>query len=158
MGWGSGTVEMKTLAELLDLLPDNTTGAIGADDLRTITTELYHIAASANTALPYQWTTNLAPPSGKVTLNQGWATLSNAVLISETANDGTVVGFMVLDNSVGSRVYLTGKTGGKLTANVTGPSVDMGTYRSVPVSVIEVIGTTPAGNDDITVTFLAVMA
>lgn len=31
-----------TLAELLALLPDNTTGAIGADDMRTVTTELFN--------------------------------------------------------------------------------------------------------------------
>lgn len=30
-----------TLAELLALLPDNSSGAIGADDMRTVTTELY---------------------------------------------------------------------------------------------------------------------
>jgi hypothetical protein len=42
---------MGTRDDLLALLPDNTSGDIGADDMRTIVTRLYNISAAVNARL-----------------------------------------------------------------------------------------------------------
>jgi hypothetical protein len=66
-----------TLSELLALLPDNTTGQIGADDMRTITTELFNAiqAVQDTNALTATWQFNttpyMAPPDGQFSTDTG---------------------------------------------------------------------------------------
>lgn len=66
-----------TLAELLALLPDNTTGDIGADDMRTVTTELYNqppailhsnlLATKVWSGSAYVWPGTTAPDANAYT-------------------------------------------------------------------------------------------
>jgi len=142
---------------MLALLPDNTAGDISAADLRAIVTDLYHMAASSSTAYVYRWATSSPPAAGHVTMDQPWQTFATKVVISETADDGTAPGFGGIDAAVASRVWITGASGLQLVADVTGPSVDMGTYREVPISVLSITGAQPANNATVTVSVVVVL-
>lgn len=56
-----------TLDEMLALLPDNTTGEIGADDLRTIVTEIWNGFVAANGRV-----SALEQETGHATVNDAW--------------------------------------------------------------------------------------
>src|SRR5262245_30769071 len=174
---------MSTLDDLLALLPDNTTGAIDAEDLRTIVTALWDndaalystgqselqalkarvsaLEETTNThgaSFPFTWATNGNPPSNKhMTMDQPWQTFATKVMLSETALDDTVLTFTVLDSAISARLYLTTADGAKLTADVTGPTVDQGTYREIPVHVLSTEGDPPSNNEDVTYSFVAVL-
>jgi len=146
-----------TLDELLALLPDNTTGEISPADMRTIVTDLYHAAHSASDAYAYRWATSGPPGSGHVTMDQPWQTFATKIVISETTNDGITPSFGAIDSAVAARVWITGAGGVELVANVTGPSVDLGTYREIPVAVQSITGAQPANNVDVTLSLVVVL-
>jgi hypothetical protein len=145
-----------TLDEMLALLDDNTTGDITAGDLRDIVTGLYELASTVGQVFSYQWTTAATPNTGKVTMDLPWAPNASTLLISETTDSGEVLTFSMLDDSPNSELRLSSGSS-KLSATVTGPSVDMGTYREVPISVTEVVGVAPAANAKTSVGILAVL-
>src|SRR5262245_20023038 len=147
-----------TLDEMLALLPDNTTGEISPADLRAIVTDLYDAAHTTGDAYAYKWSTSgSAPNTGYVTLDQPWQTFASKALVSETTADGIALGFGVLDAAVASRVWVTNAAGAKLIADVTGPSVDQGPYREIPIHVTSLVAGPPANNGAVTVTFAAVV-
>jgi len=143
-----------TLEELLALIPDNEDGQIEADDLQTIVTELYNRAGnSMGDSWAYKWTTATTPPSGRVRADTSWDMTATKLWVSETADDGVSPTFnLVGDNHSLARIWVATSGGTKLVANVTGPAVDLGTYRELPIEVVEVVGPAPANNDPVTVT------
>lgn len=141
-----------TLDSLLALLPDNAVGAISAEDMRTVVTELYRLASSATQVFSYQWTPSATPSNGRVSLDTGWDMTATKVLINETTNSGQVLTFALLDEAASAEIWLTTATTARLTATVTGPSVDQGTYREVPITTLTATGTAPANNDRVSVT------
>lgn len=141
---------------MLALLPDNTAGAISPADLRAIVTELYEMAASSSQAYPFRWASGGAPDAGHVTMDQPWQMFASKALVSETADDGTALGFALLDGAVASRVWITGPSG-QLVADVTGPSVDVGGYREVPIGVRSISGDQPGDNSAVTVSLVVVL-
>jgi hypothetical protein len=142
-----------TLDELLALLPDNTTGEISPADLRTIVTDLYNYAHARAAAHPYKWTTGTSgdPGTGKVGTDTGWTSGATVLRISEITDDGTTLGFGFIDESQASAIVLSDSTGRELRCTPTGPSVDQGTYRTIPVSVSGLSGTAPSNNAALTV-------
>jgi hypothetical protein len=145
-----------TLDEMLALLPDNTAGDISAADMRQIVTDLYHAAHSTSNAYAYRWATNGQPPStGHLTMDQPWQSFATKALISETADDGITPGFAVIDGAVAARVWLTAGAS-QLIANVTGPSVDLGTYREVPIAIVSITGAQPSNNAAVTLSLVVV--
>lgn len=145
-----------TLDELLALLPDNTTGDIDAEDLRTVVTGLWDRASRAAQVFSYLWVTTPGPGAGKIT---GPWTLGPGVLqVSETTDDGQILGFAILDNLAGSQVLVVGPGGvGVMHADVVGASVDQGGYRDLPVMVTEVSGAVPALNAKVTLAVLVLL-
>lgn len=139
------------LDEMLALLPDNTSGAIDAADLRAIVTGLFERASTIGQVFSYQWTTATSPAGGRVNLLPGWSGAATTLLLSETTLSGQVLSFEILDNSVNPEIWLIGSSGGRLEAVVSGPSVDMGQYREVPISVHNISGTAPVANDKVQV-------
>lgn len=139
-----------TLDDLLALLPDNSSGQISAADLRTVVTELWAQARQAAETLAYQWAAgSTAPTSGRISTDT-WSSSATLVYINETAGDGQVLGFAALD-TLPSELVLAGAAGGRMRARVAGPSVDQGTYRTVPIQVLELAGAAPANNEQLTV-------
>jgi len=146
-----------TLDEMLALLPDNTTGEISPADLRAIVSDLYDAAHTTGDSYAYKWSTSGgAPNTGYVTMDQPWQTFATTLRISETTSDGLALGFGVLDGAVAARIWLSTAAGAKLTATVTGPSVDQGPYRDVPISVQSIVGNQPANNSAVTVSIAVV--
>ena len=142
---------------MLALLPDNTSGEISPADLRAIITELYHLGASTSDSFPFKWSTGGTPGAGHVTMDQPWQTFATKALISETADDGTAVGFGAVDAAVAARVWITAPNNVQLVADVTGPSVDMGAYREVPIAVRSIVGGQPSNNAAVTVSLVVVL-
>ena len=140
-----------TLAELLALIPDNDTGAIGADDLRTIVTDLHTAAHTVEDHFSFEWVTSLTPAAGKATLNGGWVSGATAVILSETTIDGELTPFGMLSilsfpapflfTTQGQVAYVKGQ--------ITGVAVDQGNYRSIPITVSQVVGSAPSANTPI---------
>src|SRR5262245_52358321 len=146
-----------TLDEMLALLPDNTTGEISPADMRTIVTDLYHAAHSASAAYAYRWSTSSPPGAGHVTFDQPWQTFATKALISETTDDGITPSFGAIDSAAAARVWITTATGDQLVADVTGPSVDMGNYREVPIAVQSITGQQPPNNGAVTLSLVVVL-
>jgi hypothetical protein len=146
-----------TLSDMLALLPDNTTGEISPADMRAIVTDLYNAANSEGTAYAYRWTTGATPASGQLTMDQPWLITATKALISETTDDGLTLGFTVVDNAAAARLWITNAAGAKLVADVTGASVDMGTYRELPITVTSIAGAAPINNAAVTGTLFAVL-
>jgi hypothetical protein len=144
-----------TLAELLALLPDNTTGDIDAADLRTIVTELYNASNQVAQVFGYLWVTGSAPASGKVSTDVPWGQTPTLLQISETTDDGQNLVFTLFDTLTDARVILAGANGGVLYADVTGPSVDQGSYREIPITVTSNTGIEPIAGEKMSVTVTA---
>ena len=146
-----------TLDEMLALLPDNTTGQIGADDLRSIVTDLYHSANSTSQAWAYQWSTNAQPHNDKhASMDLPWQLAAATIYVSNLADDGTTPMWTTIDAAAGARLWITNAAGSKLIADVTGPTVPIAAYREVPVTVASISGPQPANNAAVTVTGVAV--
>lgn len=142
---------------MLALLPDNTTGDISAADLRAIVTDLYTIASTVGASYPFEWVNNPAPASGKVSVTGGWSTAATAVVLSETTADGAPLSFDVVDFATEGRVFLNAVGGSRLSADQTGPSVDNGTYRSIPIANAVLTGAAPAAAEKVFVTLQGVI-
>jgi hypothetical protein len=149
-----------TLDELLALIPDNDEGQIDADDLQTIVTELFNRAGNTmGQAFAYKWTTTATPPSGRIRTDTPWDMSATKLWVSEIADDGASPTFNILgDANALARIWVATTNGTKLVADVTGPAIDLGTYREIPIAVIEVIGPAPANNDPVTVTAVVSLA
>lgn len=104
----------------------------------------------------YEWSTAATPAVGKITSNPQWNASATVLLISETTADGASIFFTLVD-AANTSVKLTAANGGKITATTTGPSVDKGTYREVPIAIQSAIGPTPISNERVTVTVLLVV-
>jgi hypothetical protein len=148
-----------TLDEMLALLPDNTTGEISAADMRTIVTDLFEKANTYAQTFSYGWsTTGGSPSSGKVVTSPlAWDLTPTEIQINETTSDGYTLVFNLLDASDGGQIWLSAATGGIMKTTIAGPSVDQGSYRSIPVTVDSVSGSAPANNEKVTVTVLALI-
>lgn len=147
-----------TLQELLALLPDNTTGDIGADDLRTIVTELFNAANTYAQTFSYQWlTSGVNPASGKVTTDVPWDMSATLLRINETTQDGHTLLFTLLEDSAGAQIWLSTAGGGMLKSTISGTIADQGSYRDIPVTVDSITGVPPANNEKTTVTVLAMV-
>jgi hypothetical protein len=105
----------------------------------------------------YLWqSSGVAPGAGKAGLTPPWSLSSATLVISETTESGQNLVFSLLDDST-ARLVISGAGGGVLHADVTGPSVDQGSYREVPITVTSVAGLAPINNEKVTVTILAVV-
>jgi hypothetical protein len=129
-----------TLAELLALLPDNSTGAIDADDLRTVVTELFTPAHSATSRFAFDYQTAAAPATGRCTMTGGWTTTATELVLSETTMDGWVTPFALFARSL-PLAFILGGVNTELRGTITGPAVDAGAYRRAPVTVTKATGT-----------------
>jgi hypothetical protein len=156
-----------TLEELLALLPDNTTGDIDAADLRTIVTELHTLASAppagdSNTVAQvfgYLWVAgDNTPAAGKAATNQPWGQLPTVLRLSETTDDGQNLVFTLVDSATDARVILAGAGGGILRADITGPSVDQGSYREIPISVTGTSGVEPINSEKMSVVVTVVLS
>jgi hypothetical protein len=141
-----------TLQELLDLLPDNDTGDIGADDLRTIVTELWNQSRQYGNLYAFKWDTTVPPGSGQVTMDQPWQLSATQLLVSETTSDNLALTFVLIDNALSGKVWLSTAGGARVEADVLGATVDQGTYREVPIQVTSVTGAQPNNNTAVTLT------
>jgi hypothetical protein len=96
-----------TLDELLALLPDNSTGEIDADDLRTVTSALWERAWPAPGEMLYnlrQDSTPL-PLAGEASCDQGWGN-SNLLIFNSTDLRGVDQGSWLINLDVGARIWL----------------------------------------------------
>jgi len=141
-----------TLDEMLALLPDNTSGEVSAADLRAIVTDLHALASTVGQVFSYLWVNTPGPGAGKLTMPQPWDDTAVLLQASETTNDGEAVSFGLVDAG-GGRVRLIA-AGGTLDADITGPSLDQGGYRDVPIVVTRLTGVPPSNNEKITVVVL----
>jgi hypothetical protein len=148
-----------TLEELLALIPDNEDGQIEADDLQTIVTELYNRAGnSMGDSWAYKWTTSSPPPTGRANLDAAWGVTATKLWVSETADEGASPTFGMIEDAVQARLWIGTADGKRLGADITGPIVDLGTYREIPIEVTDVVGPGPANNDSVTVTAVVILA
>lgn len=139
-----------TLDEMLALLPDNTSGDISAADLRTVVTELHRIASSVSAVFSYTWVdADPSPGAGKVTMDQNWSMAATKLLISETTLDGATVTFTSVDAAAAVELLIISAGGGRWRGTVSGPSVDQGGYREVPVTPLEAVDPKPANNEKV---------
>lgn len=145
-----------TLDDLLALLPDNNTGEISAADMRTIVTELFKLAGHVDQVFAFDWiAADPSPNAGKATTDAGWTTAATKLVISETTSDGATLLFSMVDGGTASKVWIDGAAGGRLAAVVTGPSVDMGAYREIPIQVESATNPAPGNNERLNVSFVA---
>jgi hypothetical protein len=139
------------LDELLALLPDNTTGEIDAADLRTIVTDLWTAAHSAVLRFAYQYSINPAPGAGE--LGATWAVGDGSLTVSETSEDGEVLPFSLIDGTTGVSFVVATPAGDRaIVGDITGPSVDQGTYRVLPTTVDTALLTEPPDKTLVTLT------
>ena len=144
------------LDQMLALLPDNNTGEIDAADLRAIITDLYG-GHSVAQVFGYLWATGTGTPAvGRVLVAPLWSAGSTTLRINETTDDGQNLIFTVLD-SLSSTLILSGANGGVLRAKITGPSVDLGTSRDVPITVTGLSGSAPINGEKMAVVVQAVL-
>lgn len=138
------------LGTLLALLPDNTEGAIGADDVRAAVTELYRLATQVNQVYSYKWVASVTPTAGEVH-TPAWNLTPTKIYISETTNEAQTLSFVTMDAST-TEIWLSTVDGAKFRATVTGPTVDSGTFREVPITVDSASGTPPSAGEQVLVT------
>lgn len=134
---------------MLALLADNDIGAIGADDLRAIVTDLYTAANTYLLLVPYQYSTSTSPATGKTNIT--WDASATELILSETASDGSAPPWSVIDDNQTNAFNLSNSDDSQvIQGTITGPSTDSGTYRSFPVTVTDVVGGGPANNAQLT--------
>ena len=146
-----------TLAELLALLPDNTTGEITPADLRAVVSGLHQLATLQGTSFAFKWTDDQSPPTGRVAMDAPWQLSATKTFVNETTDDGVILTFGLVDAAVAGKVSYRTADNSKLTANILGPSVDLGEYREIPIHVESTAGPAPSNGELVTVTFITVM-
>ena len=148
------TVAVQTDLNLVGVEGQNAVVALNAR-----VTALEQDANKIGDSFPYSWATNGQAPANKhVTMDQPWLNFATKVLVSETASDDRAPHFDAVDAAVSAKAWITTADGAKLECNITGPSVDMGTYREIPISVVSIEGAQPSNNEDVTLTLVAVTA
>lgn len=142
-----------TLDEMLALLPDNDTGQISAADMRAIVTDLHALSSSFAQVFSYQWEFGppAAPGTGEAVVGPAWGLTADTLYLSMTALDGHELSFGVIDVAAEVNVWVVNATGSRLVATVTGPSVDLGDYRTLPIAVGSVTGPIPDDGTPVTV-------
>jgi hypothetical protein len=151
-----------TLSELLALFPDNTTGQIGADDMRTTVAELFRPDWHAADHGLLAWSYDPVTCSGGGSVTSGTlyfqrlhltaqASITNVVMYAATAGSGLTAGqnIAALYDGAGALIAVTAdqasawaSTGLKVMPLVGGPYVcQAGDYQAAFWSV----GTTPVG-------------
>jgi hypothetical protein len=144
-----------TLEELLALLPDNTTGAIDAEDLRVIVAELYTQWASNEARI-----TAVEASGGEISADGVWQFNPIAGAVPQSMQlsvdvipitDASWVRFWPVDLNnqdmrnfitTAKKVYTQQENDGANWAyyNVTGPATDNGTYVQLPIELISSSG------------------
>jgi hypothetical protein len=139
---------MATLDELLALIPDEPEGNITAEDLRTIVSDLYGASHTLIDHFAFEWVTSATPPAGKISLTGGWSMSASALLMAEMTSDGEATPFGLMDLSDLPVPFLLSTQGrtAYVRGTVTGPAVDQGSYRTVPITVSAIQGVAPAAN------------
>jgi len=140
-----------TLDEMLALLPDNDEGEIGAGDMRQIVTDLYTMATSFGQVFSYRWSVLAGTPSTGEVTTDAWSMAASELKINETTSGSQSLSFGVFDDAESASVWLVNATGSRMRARVDGPSVDHGSWRSVPITALEVRGAAPANNSKVNV-------
>lgn len=82
------------------------------------------------------------PATGTVYTN-AWSMGATEIRINETTDDGAILSFGVLASAKTAEIRLVTTDGKILRATITGPAVDNGAYRTIPIAPIQVIGTVP---------------
>lgn len=143
---------MTTLDDLLALLPDNDSGQISANDLRTIVAELW-AHTWVGEQYPFVFTTAATPVKGAVGANV-WSTAVASIRLSDQATDNTNVAFGRLDTP-GTLVRIRATPTQLLIAEVVGPSVvNAAGWRTLNVSGVSALGAMPADKALVTLTIL----
>lgn len=146
------------LNELLALLPDNNTGAIDAADLRTIVTELYGQSQTVGQVFGFTWQASTTNPSnGRATMDPTWGLNGTTLRLNNTTDSGLTLTFDVLDSLLDVRLVLVGANDSVLHATKTGPSVNQGTYRDIPIAVQSATGSPPINNEKVSVVVRGVL-
>lgn len=141
-----------TLDEMLALLPDNDAGDISAADMRAVVTGLHELAGSFAQVFAYQWVFPPAlPTSGEADVGPTWDLSADTLHLSETAMDGHQLTFGVIDLATNVSVWVVNEAGSRMVATVTGPSVDLGESRTIPIAVDSVTGAVPEEGTPVTV-------
>lgn len=141
---------MATLDDLLALLPDNSSGAIDADDLRTIVSELWGGTASLEARL-----IALEASTGEISYDGIWqfnpqvGAVPQAMQVSLNTDliiDATWARYWKTDLTnqdmsnfieTATKIYVQAETDSANWAyyDVTGPAVDNGSWIEVPIAV-----------------------
>lgn len=115
------------------------------------TTAINNLAAFNSYAqvFSYLYQTAVTPATGKVYVN-AWSMSAASIQINETSNEGSILSFALLDNATTKeiRILASGKT---FRASITGPSVDNGVYRTIPITPLQVVGTIPGDTAPVSV-------
>jgi hypothetical protein len=102
-------------------------------------------------AFRYRWSgIQTQPGAGRLSTDQGWVDTVLEVRLSETSDDGRVPDFVVYD-AAPVPITVTAFGGKVAVFDPSGPSVDQGTFRTIPVTVGHIEGTSPANNEDLAV-------
>ena len=138
-----------TLDELLALLPDNTTGAIDAADLRIIVTELFAMADSYGQVFSYRFNASASNPAtwGQIAVDPPWSDNTALFRISKTADDGQAVSFALIAAAPHARFVLTSADGSVLRADLAGTAIDNGDNVDIPVAVTGRTGNSPLNGE-----------
>jgi hypothetical protein len=148
-----------TLEELLALLPDNTTGAIDASDLRAIVTELYNISGSLEARI-----VSVEASAGEISYNGIWQfnPIEGAVPQSMQLSvdqvpitDATWARFWPVDLTnqdmrnfltTATKLYVQQENDARNWAyyDVTGAATDNGSYVQVPIALQSFSGSSSA--------------
>lgn len=134
-----------TLQELLDLLPDNTSGEIDAVDLRTIVTELWNRDVIYRSA-SWQYSNLALPPTGsQVRANNASLALATVVEFRKIDNDSNDQTNTLTRLKDGDRLRLSDFDNAAVYARfkVTGPTVATTDTVQVPVSYLDGAGVIP---------------
>jgi hypothetical protein len=143
-----------TLDEMLALLPDNNSGQIGADDLRTIVTGLYEFAAAA-LLVGYKWDRDDTPGQQQAAITPDWAMGPGTLLLSKITSGALAPSWDQIAGAVQAGHYIRIRQNADvdvhLVAQITGAHVEATNWWTVPVKVVEVSGAEPANGTDMTI-------
>lgn len=139
------------LDDLLALLPDNDTGQISANDLRTIVTSLW-AHTWVGEQYPYLFSTSATPPKGAVN-TPVWTTAITTLNVSDQATDNTNLGYGRLDVP-GTLIRVHSTATQVLIAEIVAPATINSGWRTLHVRGASAIGAAPADKSQVTITVL----
>lgn len=142
------------LDEMLARLPDNTTGEIGADDLRAIVSGLYEFAAAA-LVVGYKWNKADTPGAQQAAVTPDWALGPSSLMLAKEAASATTPSWDHIAEALLPGHYLRVRQNGTpathFVAQITGARTDAGDWFAVPVDIVEIDGVEPVNGTDMTV-------